>query len=93
MAPCGVALGWLLGPHLAFEAALLLRPIVGEDLEGRAPTLQLHLPVEHHAGGHDDEVGAPAACVPRGGGFGFGEGGEEGTEGRFDGCLFLLVFF
>ena len=63
-----------MGPYLPFEAAFLLRPIVGEDLKGRAPTLQLHLPVEHHTGGHDDEVGAPTACVATGGVMGRGGG-------------------
>lgn len=33
--------------------------VVGEDLESRAPLLQLHLPIEHHAGGHHNQVGAP----------------------------------
>lgn len=38
---------------------------VGEDLEGRAPLLELKLPVQHHRGGHYDQVGAPVAPVTR----------------------------
>ena len=40
-------------------------------LEGGTPLLDLHLPVEHHGGGDDDEVRAPHALLA-------GEVREEG---------------
>ena len=48
-----------LGPSLPLPLPLLGAAVVGEQLEGRAPLFEFHLPVEHHAGGHHDEVGAP----------------------------------
>ena len=38
---------------------------VGEDFEGRAPLLELKLPVQHHRGGNYDQVGTPVALVTR----------------------------
>ena len=49
--------------YLSLELAFLLVAVVGEDLEGRTPLLQLHLPVEHDTGGHNDKVGTPYACT------------------------------
>lgn len=51
--------GVRLGPALSLFLPLLGTPIVGEQLEGRAPFLELHLPIQHHACGHDDEVRTP----------------------------------
>lgn len=55
-----------LGPTLPLELALLHGAVVGEQLEGGAPLLELHLPVQHHRGGHHYEVrtpDAPAHCL------------------------------
>ncbi len=54
-----------LGPALALGLALLGAAEVGEQLEGRAPLLALHLPVQHHARRHHDQVRAPHAPAPR----------------------------
>ena len=43
-----------LKPH---GPALVLLPVVVEDLEGGAPLAQLDAPVLHGGGGHDDQVG------------------------------------
>jgi hypothetical protein len=51
---------WL-GPALALELALLGGAVVGEQLEGRAPLHELHLPIQHHRRGHHDQVRAPDA--------------------------------
>lgn len=48
-----------LGPALALFLPLLGTPVVGEQLEGGAPFLELHLPIQHHACGHDDEMRTP----------------------------------
>ena len=45
------------GPHLEpHGSALVLLPVVVEDLERGAPLAQLDAPVLHRGGGHDDEV-------------------------------------
>ena len=49
--------------YLSLELAFLHGAIVSEDLEGGAPFLQLHLPVQHHAGGHNNQVWAPDTCA------------------------------
>ena len=54
-----------LGPALSLELPLLLRAIVGEDLECGTPLLELHLPVEHDTGGHHNEVRSPDATLTR----------------------------
>lgn len=51
-----------LRPADTFKFALLLRAVVGEDLEPRTPLLQLHLPVEHDTGGHHNQVRPPHTC-------------------------------
>lgn len=48
-----------LGPALALLLPLLGAAIVGEELEGGAPLLELHLPIQHHAGGDHYEMRAP----------------------------------
>ena len=53
----------LFGPTNSLQSPLLLTAVVDEDLEAGAPLLYLHLPVEHHRGGHYDEVGAPVITV------------------------------
>ena len=52
-----------LGPPLPLGLALPGASVVGEDLERRAPLLELHLPVQHHGGRHDDQVWAPLAFL------------------------------
>ena len=54
-----------LGPALALGLALLGAAIVRQQLEGRAPLLALHLPVQHHAGRHHYQVRAPHSPVTR----------------------------
>ena len=54
-----------LGPALALGAALLGRAEVGEQLEAGTPLLELHLPVEQHRRGHDDQVRAPDLPLAR----------------------------
>ena len=49
--------------HLSLHLAFLLTAKVSEDLETRTPAFQLHLPVQHHTRGDDDEVRAPVACM------------------------------
>jgi hypothetical protein len=46
-------------PALSLELALFHGAVIGQQLEGGAPFLQLHLPVEHHGGGHDNQVRTP----------------------------------
>ena len=48
-----------LGPASSLHLPFLLIPIVRKDLEGWTPLLELHLPVQHDAGGYDNEVRAP----------------------------------
>lgn len=48
--------------YLSLEFALLLAAIVGEDFESWAPTFQLHLPIEHYTGGHNDQMWTPVTC-------------------------------
>ena len=55
--------GILLGPTLSLHPPILLRAVVDEHLEGGAPLLDLHLPVEHDRGGHHDQVGSPHAFL------------------------------
>lgn len=50
------------GANLSLELPLFLGSIVGEDFKAGAPTLQLHLPVQHHTGGDNDQMGAPVTC-------------------------------
>lgn len=40
--------------YLSLELALLLAAIVGENLKARTPALELHFPVQHDTGGHND---------------------------------------
>ena len=55
--------GVFLRPALSLHLSLFLRPEVGQDLQGRAPTLELHLPVDNDGGGHNDEVRTPDTSV------------------------------
>ena len=52
-------------PTLSLHLPFLLSPEVGKYLKGRTPLLELHLPVKHDGGGHDDEVGAPVVQLAR----------------------------
>ena len=45
--------------YLSLGLALLLVPIVGEDLEGGAPLLELHLPVQHDWRRHHNQMRPP----------------------------------
>lgn len=45
--------------YLSLQLSFLLTAKVSEDFKPWTPALQLHLPVEHHTGGNDDEVRAP----------------------------------
>ena len=54
-----------LRPALALELALLGGAVVRQQLERGAPLLELHLPVEHHAGGHHHQARAPVAPAGR----------------------------
>lgn len=51
--------------NLPLELPLLLGSIVGEDFKAGAPPLQLHLPVQHHTGGDNDQMGAPVTCLAK----------------------------
>jgi hypothetical protein len=53
-----------LGPALALGLALLGTAIVGQQLEGGAPFLALHLPIQHHTRGHHYQVRAPHSPAP-----------------------------
>ena len=48
-----------LAPAVALGLALLGTAKVGEQLEGWAPLLELHLPVQHDRCGDHDQVGTP----------------------------------
>ncbi len=48
---------------MALGLALLGAAVVRQQLEGRAPLLALHLPIQHHAGGYDDQMRAPHSPV------------------------------
>jgi len=48
-----------LAPAVALGLALLGAAKVGEQLEGWAPLLELHLPVQHDRCGDHDQVGTP----------------------------------
>ena len=48
-----------LAPAVALGLALLGAAKVGEQLESRAPLLELHLPVQHDRCGDHDQVGTP----------------------------------
>ena len=48
-----------LRPALPLLLALLGAAVVREQLEGRAPLLELDLPVQHDAGGYDDQMRTP----------------------------------
>lgn len=45
--------------YLSLEFPLLLTAIVSEDFESGTPALQLHLPIQHHTGWHDNKMGPP----------------------------------
>ena len=57
--------GVVLTPALPLEFALLLSAEVRKNLETRAPSLELHLPVDHDRRRHDDQVRSPDASVAR----------------------------
>lgn len=57
-----------LGPALALGRPLLDAAIVGEQLEGGAPLLELHLPVQHDRGWHHHQVRTPVTPVELKGG-------------------------
>ncbi len=48
-----------LAPTVALDLALLGAAKVGEQLEGWAPLLELHLPVQHDRCGDYNQVGTP----------------------------------
>lgn len=50
-------------PALPLLFALFLASKIGEHLQRRAPSLELHFPVDHNGRGHDDQMGAPDAAV------------------------------
>ena len=50
-------------PTLALLGTLLSAAVVREDFEARRPFLELHLPVEHDTGGHDDEMRSPDSLL------------------------------
>lgn len=52
-----------LGPALPLELPLFLGSIVSKDFKAGAPTFQLHLPVQHHAGGDNDQMGTPVTFL------------------------------
>ena len=54
-----------LRPPEALLLALLLRAVVREDLEARAPHLELALPVEHDARRHHDQMRPPDTVLAR----------------------------
>jgi hypothetical protein len=48
--------GVRLAPALALSLALLSTAIVGQQLEGGAPLLELHLPVQHYTAGRKYQI-------------------------------------
>jgi len=50
-------------PPASLLLALLLRAVVGDDLEAGKELLELHGPIEHDAGGYDDEVRTPLPLI------------------------------
>lgn len=54
-----------LGPALPLELPLFLGSIVSEDFKAGAPPFQLHLPVQHHTGGDNDQMGTPVTCLAK----------------------------
>ena len=55
-----------LAPAVALDLALLSAAEVSEQLEGWAPLLELHLPVQHDRCGDHDQVGTPIAPAQEG---------------------------
>jgi len=49
--------------NLSFHFAIFNGTVIGEDFERWAPLLQFHLPVQHHARRHDDQMRAPDALL------------------------------
>ena len=53
------------GANLPLELPLFLGSIVSKDFKAGAPTFQLHLPVQHHAGGDNYQMGTPVTCLAK----------------------------
>lgn len=47
--------------YLSLQLPLFLAAKVSEDFEAGTPAFQLHLPVQHHTSGDDDEVRTPVS--------------------------------
>lgn len=53
------------GANLPLELPLFLGSIVSENFKAGAPTLQFHLPVQHHTGGDNDQMRTPVTCLAK----------------------------
>ena len=55
--------GVFLAPAMTLYLSFLLRSEIGKDLEGRAPLLEFHLPIDNYGGWYNDEVRAPNTFI------------------------------
>lgn len=53
---------------MSLELSLFLRAEIGQDLEGRTPLLELHLPVDDDSGGYNDKMWTPNTLITSQGG-------------------------
>ena len=51
------------GPSLPLHFSFFLRSKVGQNLEGRAPSLELHLPVDNQSGWYDNQMRSPNTSI------------------------------